>query len=78
MTPLQCARFMVYSFPHAADLLSLMTCAAYEAGEPSTHDLLRAAVSARRDKDGASAASSIQPPLDGGLPPSPRERAGCI
>ena len=47
LTPMQCARFMVFSFPFAADLLSLMTCAAKEAGEPCTHDLLRAAASAK-------------------------------
>jgi hypothetical protein len=47
LTPMQCARFMVFSFPFAADLLSLMTCAAKDAGEPCTHDLLRAAALAK-------------------------------
>jgi hypothetical protein len=33
---------MYYSYPFGMDMLSLMTCAAKEAGEPSTHALLRA------------------------------------
>jgi len=42
LTPLQCARFVYYSYPYGMDLLSLMTASAKEAGEPSTHALLRA------------------------------------
>ncbi len=42
LAPVQCARFMYYSYPYGMDMLSLMTCAAKEAGEPSTHALLRA------------------------------------
>ena len=50
-----------------------------QAGEPSTHDLLRAAASAHRDKGGVVAAvQAINPPRDGGLPPSPRARTGCM
>ncbi|CAL5224539.1 g7238 [Coccomyxa viridis] len=39
--PLQVARFVFFSYPYGTDMLSLITCAAKQAGEPSTHDLLR-------------------------------------
>jgi hypothetical protein len=42
LSALQCARFLYFSYPFGPDMLSMMTCAAKEAGEPSTHDLLRA------------------------------------
>ncbi|CAL8464692.1 g4227 [Coccomyxa elongata] len=58
-TPLQCARFMYYSYPHGMDMLSLMTCAAKEAGEPSTHTLLRAVQMPTADGSAAHKLSAI-------------------
>ncbi len=50
---------MYYSYPHGMDMLSLMTCAAKEAGEPSTHTLLRAVQMPPADGSSAHKLSAI-------------------